>query len=208
MYKQLINPNTNITWVNEMCLMDVREAFGVTNVGYPTAIANWNASTEFNHPNQTPPSNVAVPIYFSIPSIPAGHVCLWDNGTIYTSSAKGKQVFTNIQALINWMGEGFVYLGWSEMIEKTSVVKFVPAPAPSSGTLHLSKDNTLFHLYKPGGPYNPKVTSDILGIINPAEYGGLSYPIIADLGNNIFRIKSQMYGIGDLWCTGSNFTVS
>lgn len=207
MYEQLIHPNTNITWVNEMCLNDVREAFGVTNVGYPTAIANWNASTEFNHPNQTPPSNVAVPIYFTY-SGPDGHVCLWDNGTIYTSSAKGKQIFTSIQALINWMGEGFHYLGWSEMIEKTSVVKLAPAPTPSGQTLHLSAKNTPFHLYKPGGPYVPTNPADILGIINPAEYGGLSYPIIANLGNGIFRIKSQMYGIGDLWTKGSNITIT
>jgi len=207
MYQQLINPNTNIAWVDGMCLNDVRMAFNVANVGYPTAIANWNASTEFNHPNQTPPSNVAVPIYFTY-SGPDGHVCLWDNGTIYTSSAKGKEIFTSIQALINWMDEGFHYLGWSETIEKTPVVKSVPAPAPSNGTLNLSKDNTPFHLYKPGGPYNPSVPSDILGVINPAEYGGLSYPIIASLGNGIYRIKSQMYGVGDLWTNGSNVSVS
>jgi len=207
LYEQLINPNTNITWVNEMCLMDVFEAFGVTNAGYATAIANWNATTEFNHPNQTPPSNVAVPIYFTY-SGPDGHVCLWDNGTIYTSSAQGKQIFTSIQALINWMGESFHYLGWSEMVEKTSVVKLAPVAAPSGGTITLSKDNTPFHLYKPGGPYNPSVVSDILGIINPAEYGGLSYAIIASLGNGVYRIKSQMYGVGDIWTNGSTVVVS
>ena len=208
-YEQVINPNTNITWVNEMCLMDVREAFGVTNVGYPTAIANWNASTEFNHPNQTPPSNIAVPIYFTY-SGPDGHVCLWDNGQIYTSSAQGKQTFPSIQALINWMGEDFKYLGWSEEIENTPVVKLAPAPAPapSGQTLNLSANNTPFHLYKPGGPYVPSNPANVLGMINPAEFGGLSYPIIASLGNGIYRIKSEDYGVGDLWCSGSNFTVS
>ena len=124
MYEQLIQPNTNITWVNEECLMDVREAFGV-GAKYPSAMANWNANSAVNHAG-TPPSNIAVPIFFSIPTIPDGHVCLWDNGMIYTSSAQGKQIFTSIQALINWMHEGFVYLGWSEEIESTPVVKLVP----------------------------------------------------------------------------------
>lgn len=127
MFEQVLTPNTNITWVNEECLLDVREAFGV-GVKYPTAIANWNANSAVNHPNQTPPSNIAVPIFFSIPSVPAGHVCLWDNGMIYTSSAQGKQIFTSIAALIHWMGEGFVYLGWSQEIESTPVVKVAAVP--------------------------------------------------------------------------------
>lgn len=207
MYEQLIQPNTNITWVNEMCLLDVREAFGVTNAGFPTAIANWNANSAVNHPNQTPPSNIAVPIFFTY-SGPDGHVCLWDNGTIYTSSAHGKQIFTSIQALINWMGQDFKYLGWSEEIEKTPVVKAVSTP-PSGKTINLPASSGAWHLYKPGGPYNPNVPADYVAIVHPALYApqGLTYPIVASLGNGVYRIVSPTHGEADLWTNGSSFVI-
>jgi hypothetical protein len=107
------------------------------------------------------------------------------------------------------MGQDFKYLGWSEEIESTRVVTpMQSAPVPSGQTLNLSADNTPFHLYKPGGPYNPSNPADVLGMINPAEFGGLSYPIIASLGNGVYRIKSTDYGEGDLWCNGSNITIT
>lgn len=209
MYDQVISPNTNIAWVNEECLQDVREAFGV-GAKFPTAIANWNANSAVNHPGATPPSNISVPIFFSIPSVPDGHVCLWNNGIIITSSARGKQTFSSIQALIAWMNEGFEYLGWSEEIESTPVVKAAPAPAPSASEINLPANSGPWHIYKPGGPYNPANPGDYLAIVHPALYApnGLSYRVVASLGNGVYRINSPSHGVGDLFTNGSQFTIS
>jgi hypothetical protein len=205
MYEQIKQPNTNITWIDEDCLIDVRTVFGIA-AEYLTAIANWNANSAVNHPNETPPSNIAVPIFFSC-SNPDGHVCLWDNGTIYTSSAQGKQIFTSIQALINWMGQDFKYLGWSEEIESTRVVQLESVSEPSGNvgkTLHLSASNTPFHVYPDDGPYEP---ADAKGEIIPAKFGGLSYTIIADKGNGIYVINTADFGQGAIWTSGSNITI-
>ncbi len=206
--EQLKQPNLSVVGEDGYCLAYVTEVFGIAPK-YPTALAAWDASTALNHPSVTPPINVSVPVYFNYDG-PDGHVAVWHEGTIYSTSAQGDKTFPSISALTSWMGEGFVYLGWSEEVNGVRVVEAAPAPAPtpSGSTLNLSVDNTPFHLYKPGGPYNPTVKADVLGMINPAEFGGLSYPIIASLGNGIYRIKSEDYGVGDLWTAGSNVTVT
>lgn len=129
-YQQVKAANPNITWINEACEEDVRNTFAIPT-HFPTAIADWNASSATNHPNETPPSNIQVPIYFSYEG-PDGHVALWDRGVIYSSSSHGKQTFTSIQALINWMGERFKYLGWGEKMDNVTVVGQIATPAPAA----------------------------------------------------------------------------
>lgn len=208
-YQQLKTANVVIDWVPEECLVDVRNSFGIPPK-FPTAIAAWNNSTALNHPNEQPPVNNIVPVFFSYNG-PDGHVALWYKGTIYSSSTKGLQKFTSIQALINWMGEGFKYLGWSEELNGERIVQPIatPAPAASGSTINLPANSGAWHLYKPGGPYNPANVADVVAVVHPALYapGGLTYPIEANLGNGVYRVKSPSHGVVDLWTKGSSVVI-
>lgn len=117
-YEQLIQPNLKIVGTPELCLVYVREVFGVAAL-YPTAAAAWQ-NAQYKHTG-TPPAN-AVPIWFSY-NQPTGHVAVWNNGTVYSTTAQGDKTFTSIQALMNYIGEGIEYLGWSEDINNVRVVQ-------------------------------------------------------------------------------------
>jgi hypothetical protein len=120
MYEQAIQPNLSIVGQDGYCLVYVHEVFGVP-AEYPSATVAWQ-SAQFPHPGETPPSNIAVPVWFSYNG-PDGHVAVWDKGTIYSTSAQGDKTFPSIQALVSWMGEGMTYLGWSEDINSVRVVQ-------------------------------------------------------------------------------------
>lgn len=116
-YDQLIQPNLTIVGQDGECLVYVREVFGVP-AKYPTASAAWQNAIQHTG---TPPSNVAVPIWFSWET--DGHVAVWDNGTIYSTTAQGDKTFSSIASLTAFIGEGIEYLGWSEDINNVRVVQ-------------------------------------------------------------------------------------
>lgn len=131
MYNQIVNANLSVVGVPEECLAYVRAVFGAT-FEYPTAIEGWE-NAQYKH-ESTPPSNLSVPIWFSYNG-PDGHVAVWVSGTIYSTTKYGDRTFPSIEALITWMGEDFVYLGWSEDVDKLRVVQPSPAPTPSGSTV-------------------------------------------------------------------------
>lgn len=118
-YKQLINPDLSVIGQPEFCLVYVREVFGVY-AKYATALEAWQ-NAQYKHAGQQPPS-AAVPIWFSL-SNPAGHVAVWNNGKVYSTTAKGDKTFPSIQGLMDYIGEGIKYLGWSEDINGVRVVE-------------------------------------------------------------------------------------
>lgn len=80
-----------------------------------------------------------------------------------------------------------------------------PAPAPSEQTIFLPPTTGPWHLYASGYAGN---MSHVLGLLYPSKYGGLTYNILASLGNGVYRIKSEDFGVGDLFTKGSDVTVS
>jgi opacity protein-like surface antigen len=116
-YQQLIQPNLSVVGQNGECLVYVREVFRVS-AKYATATAAWE-NAQYKH-SGTPPAN-AVPIWFSWEA--DGHVAVWDNGTIYSTTAQGDKTFASIQALMDYIGGGIAYLGWSEDINNVRVVQ-------------------------------------------------------------------------------------
>lgn len=120
-YQQLIQPNLSIIGQNGDCLVYVRDVFEIA-AKYLTATIAWQ-NTQYPHAGEQPPSNNAVPIWFSLTSNADGHVAVWDKGTIYTTTAQGDMTFNNIQALMDYINEGIVYLGWSEDIDNVRVVE-------------------------------------------------------------------------------------
>lgn len=133
---QLKAPNLNIIGQSGWCLQYVTEIFGAMGHGAnsnTTAISEWN-SAAYKHPGVNPPADVAVPVWFSYNG-PSGHVAVSVPGKgVYSTSAVGDKVFSSVEALVNWMGEGFKYLGYSEDINTVRVaeVNIEPAPAPAA----------------------------------------------------------------------------
>jgi hypothetical protein len=119
-YQQLVQPNLSVVGVPEECLAYVRAVFGAT-FEYPTAISNWQ-NAQYPHPNEQPPANVSVPVWFSYNG-PDGHVAVSTPQGVYSTSAVGDKVFGSVAELVQWMGEGMVYLGWSEDVDKLRVVQ-------------------------------------------------------------------------------------
>lgn len=62
--------------------------------------------------------------------------------------------------------------------------------------LNLNPDISSWRVYKTNNYYIPSNSSDILLILNPKKFGGLSYKILEDKGNYHFKIKTNMKGFG------------
>jgi len=118
-YIQLVQPNLNIVGVDGECLVYVREINGAPPV-YPTALVAWQ-NTQYKHAGSTPPSNISVPIWFDWET--DGHVAEWAQGKIYSTTAQGDKIFSSIQNLMDYIGGGIEYLGWSEDINNARVVE-------------------------------------------------------------------------------------
>lgn len=204
MYQQLKSFISSVVGTPGNCLIYVRESFGIASNGTPTASAGW-ARAVYRH-SGTPPTNISVPIWFSWEN--SGHVASWVNGVIHSTTAQGMKTFNSISALTSYIGQGIQYLGWSEDVDGVRVVEPEVTPTPAGKTITLPANSGLWHLYKPGGPYNPAVAADIKGILNPAKFGGLTYPIVASLGDGIYRINSTDFGQGDLWTNGSSVIIN
>jgi hypothetical protein len=81
----------------------------------------------------------------------------------------------------------------------------VPTPSPSGQTITLPKTTGPWHLYAPGFAGN---MAHVLGLIEPEVlHEDLTYAILESLGNGVYRIKSEDYGIGDLFTKGSDVII-
>lgn len=80
-----------------------------------------------------------------------------------------------------------------------------PAPAPAvHRTIYLPPTTGPWHLYNENGPFNPAYAK---GLLVPSEFGGLTYQIVADKGNGVIVIDTQMFGRGALWTNGSDVII-
>lgn len=127
MWQQVIAPNPNVPCTPGWCLKYVKDAFGVTAV-YPTAIAAWIASQN-KHQDRDFPASCWVAIWFSLAKDPRGHVALLaPDGSVYSSSsatATRPVHHASINALLSYYAavNPLTYLGWTEDVEGTIVVK-------------------------------------------------------------------------------------
>lgn len=181
-YKQLINPNLSVVGQPEMCLSYVESVFGASHL-YPYAYAAYEKCA-YKH-TDTPPANVSVPIWFNGGTY--GHVAVWHNGTIYSTTAQGDKTFSSISALNSYIGSEYRYLGWSEDVADKRIVE----PAPAVKTLFLPASNPTWRIYKVGGPYT---VGHEIAKLAPAKFGGLTYTIEATLAPNVYEIKTQDFG--------------
>lgn len=95
-------------------------------------------------------------------------------------------------------------LGW--LRPKTGATP-PPTPPPSTGhTIWLPPTTGPWHLYPEGGPYTYAAAGNHL--LRPANFGGLTYDILADRGNGTYTIQSQNFGRGDIYTRGSDVIIT
>lgn len=121
---QLIIPNPQIPCTPGMCLVYVRETFSI-GPKYPSAIANWSASTR-KHRNKQFPISTWVPIWFSLSDNPHGHVALRQpDGSIWSASsptATSPIRHTSLEDIQSYYDGRLTYLGWTEDVEDVQIV--------------------------------------------------------------------------------------
>ena len=129
MWTQLKKPTSSVTYTGGWCLSAVQDAFG-TDHPYPTATAQWLGTASTQHA-EIPPAGIAVPIFFSFTTEPAGHVAVrFADGTVGSSTQsgvhKGLYIHPNIENLMKVYkdaGWKMTYLGWNEIVGTQRVVQ-------------------------------------------------------------------------------------
>lgn len=96
-----------------MCLQNCRLGFGISSGTFPTARADW-LSQQANGTlhTSTPPIDVQVPVYCDT-GVSAGHVVVWDRGTVYSDGTlipQGLAYYSNV-------------IGWGELCDGERVVQ-------------------------------------------------------------------------------------
>lgn len=76
-------------------------------------------------------------------------------------------------------------------------VSATPKPSPSKQTVYLPSNVDTWAAYSVGSGYR-KGTSDQVGTLLPSKFGGLTYPIVQNLGD-VVVIDTQSYGRVAIW---------
>lgn len=97
-----------------MCLKNTRLGFGIQTGTYQTARDDMESQIANSTLHAgTPPADIAVPIYYSnFNIVAAGHVAVWDHGTVYSDGV----YFPSIEAVTS------NYTGWGELCDGVRVV--------------------------------------------------------------------------------------
>jgi hypothetical protein len=134
MYDALAAPNLGVTGTAGLCLSMQENVWGALH-WYDYALQAWNASSPFNHPDEQPPVNVSVLLFWSYydqkDDAWYGHVATWVPGRgVFSSpfnSTTGSEWYPSIAAMtarINRIPRAqAVYLGWSEQIANVRVAQ-------------------------------------------------------------------------------------
>lgn len=138
-----------------------------------------------------PPKRNLLDKYFveiNIKDIKQGDVCIWEYGHIAIFDHKS--------------GSSYYYFSQNPnpskviRIVKEGVHVFRLRSESKDLYLNLSGNVTSWTVYKTNKYYNKSKKSDILIILNPHKFGGLSYRILEDMGNYHFKINTSNKGIG------------
>jgi hypothetical protein len=136
-YAQVVTPDVNVPGYSGGCLQYVDDGVNPPN-RQPTAQRSWYyaVQTGVAHPNEEPPNNVWVPVYYSIDNgqwAGYGHVAWYysDGKTtkIYDSeygAGVRSAPYSSGAELFQHMGWQMRYYGWSEAVDGLRIVKPKP----------------------------------------------------------------------------------
>lgn len=130
-WKQDISPNVNIACTPGWCEQYVRSAFKQP-AKYPTATAAWQGQ-EDKHTDRKQPG-VAVPVYWSVDGVPAGHDAIWmPDGSVFSAShptSKSPMKFANLEAIEKYYRGRLKWRGWGSFVSHVKVAHWEADPAP------------------------------------------------------------------------------
>lgn len=158
-YVQVVTPNVEVSGYSGGCLQYVDDGVNPPN-RQPTAQRSWDyaVQTGVAHPNEEPPNNVWVPVYYSIDNgqwAGYGHVAWYysDGKTtkIYDSeygAGVRSQPYSSGAELFQHMGWQMRYYGWSEAVDGLRIVKpkpqeNKPKPQPKKEVINMYLINTI-----------------------------------------------------------------
>lgn len=178
--------------------------------------AYWTVEyNDHNNPNQLPPVG-AVMVFDGTPAAgytnqfinPNGHTGMNDgaDGSGYNLFQQNAPAYRQKPNVTHYNWKFRPCIGWA-----TPKLTADPTPAPppvvipGTHTIYLPPTTGPWHLYPEGGPYTYAAAGNHLLV--PANFGGLTYDILADRGNGIYTIQSQNFGRGDLYTRGSDVII-
>lgn len=203
-----------VSWPNIISPVGSAKDMAGKSNSYLTWVPN-----DHNNPNQVPQQG-DIMVFGATPASgytntfnnPDGHTGVCDSASPsgYALLQQNAPAFGQAANVTNYPWRFRPCLGWYHPASSGPV----PAPAPTPPPLqngNVGRDLFLppttgpWHLYNNDGPYTP---SKAKGLLAPSQYGGLHYTIVADKGNGIFVINTQMFGQGSLWTSGSDVVIS
>lgn len=202
-YKQKKKPNTKQKEQSGNCLRFTFLAFGGKNgFGFSESRQAWNGQKK-RHVGERPPRGVYVPVWFDWTGTIEGVTKNWGHtaialpdGRILSSplNGYGQDIFASVSALEKAFGAK--YLGWSEQMDGTVVVK--PAPGKYRKKLMMWQSN----LRK-----EPTTKSKVLVVLKPGLVRTVSTWTRGEKvqGSDVWiRVR---YGIRVGWVHSSNFKI-
>lgn len=93
-------------------------------------------------------------------------------------------------------------------ITNTAAYGNTSAPAPTKQYINLKPHNATWSVYNQNGPYT---SAYAIGKLAPAQFGGISYEILASKGNDVYIIQTGSFGRVAIWVpkdNDSSFTTS
>lgn len=103
-------------------------------------------------------------------------------------------------------GKVAIWAGDSDSTFTSSPVYTNGASVSTGGTglyVNLKPHVDSWSIYNPNGPY---VTSSRIGILAPSQFGGLSYEIQGEKGNDVYLIQTESFGLVAIWAGDSDST--
>lgn len=199
----------------DLILEYVKENYGLATGVWGNAIDYWNRPspvllTKFDKVSTTDCHLNDIVIFNGLAGNPLGHIgiCISEDGGTVTvleqngqdgsgSGTGGNAIRTRAIAKSRIAGV---------LRPKSAAAPTNNAP-PAGSTVHLPANEPSWRLYRVGSGLRPN-TTDQIAVLAPSQYGGLTYGIVAHVGDYAVVIDTQMFGRGTIWIKGTDAQIS
>lgn len=188
----------------DLILQYVKENYGIASGVWGNAIDYWKRPspvllTKFNLVSSTDCQHGDIVVLNGLSGNPYGHIGICvsqDSGTVTILEQNG--------ATGNGSGVGGDAIR-TRAVAKSRIAGLLRpkgAPAPTTpattGSVFLPGSVRSWRLYRVGSGLRPN-TSDQIATLAPSQFGGLTYKIVARVGDYAVVIDTQMFGRGVIW---------
>lgn len=190
----------------DLILQYIKDCYGINSGVWGNAIDYWTRTSgpllaHFDKLATTDCVKGDIVVLWGNNGNPYGHIGICDSQTASTVKLLEQN------ALGGGDGLGRNAIGIYRDIPKSRIagvlrpkvpVSVPPAPAPARQTVYLPASVQSWRLYRVGSYLRPN-TTDQIGTLAPAAFGGLSYKVEAWVGDYAVVIQTQMFGRGVIW---------